>query len=50
MDWMIVVSMILLLKHCSLNVLLDILSMSDGMEKDLFAAMIMTAGQVGRGH
>jgi hypothetical protein len=45
MDWMIVVSMILLLEHCSLNVLLDISSMSDGMEKDLFAAMIMTAGK-----
>jgi hypothetical protein len=45
MDWMIVVSMILLLKHCSLNVLLDISSMSDGMEKDLFAAMIITLGK-----
>ena len=45
MDRMIVVSTIVILhlKHCSLNVLLDISSMSDGMEKDLYAAMIMTA-------
>ena len=51
MDRMIVVSMIVILhlKHCSLNVLLDISSMSDGMEKDLYTAMIMMVAARGRG-